>query len=255
MTLVLSASLSGQVAFMTSDTRVVQAKYDGDKRDYNEPLIVCDDKSTKTHKLNDLILLGAGGIAELSTHLAEILKREVEPEHNLADCKSILEGVIAQERAREDGPAFLRFLNIDEGVSVILNGFYSDGSTGLVTFKAGKDAAVEEVKADGYQYALIAPAKEYLRRTEDVFNIPKLNDEATFEGLSAADTGQIVFDTLLEHLIMVHGVTSYNHPVEISSDFEVHIIAYENGNPQYSMSRFDLTETHKLYAELEKKIV
>ncbi|MFB3160430.1 hypothetical protein ABLO26_03545 [Neobacillus sp. 179-J 1A1 HS] len=259
MTLVLSASLSGQLAFMTSDTRVVRAKYktwDLDageaERDENEPLVVCDHKQSKTHRLSDFVLLGAGGIAELSMHLTDILKQEVKPEHDLADCRQILEAVIERERANKDGPDFLNFLNIDEGVSVIMNGFYRDGCTGLVCFKAGKDAKVTEDKSlNGYQYTLIAPAKEYLRRTEELFNIPKLKDESIFEGLSPVERGKIVFQTIFDHLVMIHGVTSYNHPVEISPDFEVHIITVEDGVHRYHLSQIDLTETHKLYDELK----
>lgn len=259
MTLVLSASLSGQVAFMTSDTRVVRAKYKSwdleageAERDENEPLIVCDEKQTKTHKVSDFVLLGAGGIAELSMYLTDILKREVKPDYDLSDCKDILQAVIERERANIDGPDFLNFLNIDEGVSVIMNGFYRDGCTGLVCFDAGKDAVVTESKAPNntYLYTLIAPAKEYLRRTEELFNIPKLNDASTFEGLSPAESGKVVFHTIYDHLVMIHGVTSYSHPVEISPDFEIHVMTLENGVPRYNRIEMDLTETHKLYDRL-----
>lgn len=256
MTLVLSASLSGQVTFMTSDTRVVRAQFNDYERDFGAPLVVCDEKQTKTHKISDFVLLGAGGIAELSMYLTDILKHEIKPEHDLSDCKEVLQAVIKRERANTDGPDFLRFLDIDEGVSVILNGFYRDGCTGLVQFGAGKGSEVTESKAPNktYIYTLIAPAKEYLRRTEELFNIPQLNDEAAFEGLSPAESGELIFKTLYDHLVMIHGVTSYHHPVEISPDFEIHVMTLENGVPQYDRIELDMTETHKLYDQLSRKI-
>lgn len=260
MTLVLSASLSGNFAFMTSDKRVVRAKYKESALEAGEvvidesvPKIVCDEKDTKTHRLTNSVLVGAGGTAELSIFLTNALKHAVKDGDDLSDCKEILETIIEEARA-QDGPDFLRYLDIKEGVSVVLSGFYRDGCTGLVTFSGGKDAGVKEEKADeGYRYTLIAPAKEYLRRPDELFNIPQLND-SDLDELSPAERGSVVFQAIFDRLVLIHGVASYNHPIEISSDFDIHVITLEDGEFQYVTKEFDLSGMFTQYSKVDKEV-
>lgn len=263
MTLVLSASMSGKFIFMTSDTRRVQPTYKQydlaagiAEIDQSVPYVICDGRDIKTHKLNDRILAGAGGCAELAIHLTDILKREVKADHDLSDCKDILQAAIQEERTGPNRHEFSGFLDITEGVTVILNGFYRDGTCGLITFTGGEGAEVEETKSppNHFQYSLIAPAVEYLRRTNEVFHIPQLLDEKLYEG-SPEEVGKRIFDSMLNHLVMVHGVTSYNHPIEISPDFEIHVITQDQGEFAYSSKEYDLSETHSAYDKIKKQIV
>lgn len=260
MTLVLSSSISGRFAIMTSDYRRVDMNYihyeNGDIKADPDSYVISEVKDIKTHKLSKFVLVGAGGDADLSSYLANILKQEVKEEHDLSDCKEILEAVIERERANTEGPEILKFLNIKEGVSVVMNGFYRDGSTGNVWFDAGKDTVVAEEKSPlgSYQYGTIAPSKEYFRRTDELFNIPKLADESMYDGVPESEIGNVMFQAVLNHLILIHGVASFNHPVTISPDFEVHIIAMNKGVLDYNMTNFDYTETHAQFHELKKQI-
>jgi hypothetical protein len=259
VTLVMSASISGQFVVMTSDTRRVNKKYWYDlvtgefEEVQNESLVISDEKSIKTFKLSEYVLVGAGGTAELAEYIIEQLKNEVKPEDDLAVCKQALERVIQREKNNKEGPRYLSFLNQKKGLTIILNGFYRDASTGLVTFEAGRDSEISETKAPkgSYQYSMITPAEEYMKRIHELFHIPKLNDEKTFENASAKEIRDIVYQTIIDHLATLHSIISYNHPVEVSPDVEFHVIALdENGFLSYGKNTFDFTETHKYYDEI-----
>lgn len=256
MTLVLTANISGRFAIMTSDTRRVKLMYDKEalekgivEFDRSIPPVIYDQKDIKTHQVNDFVLLGAGGTASLATYLVDILKKEIKEEHDLSDCKRILESVIKRERAnKDDGPYFLDFLDMEwAGVTVLLSGFYRDGCTGIVQFSSGSETEVLEQKAPkgGYQYQAIAPAQEYSNMFDDMFKIDKLDDPSTYEDLPSNQVGNIMLQTVAGHLMQLHNVISYNHPVEISPDYEVHVIALNRGKHEYNKFTFDATETHK----------
>lgn len=257
MTLVLCTNLGGSFAVMTSDTRRVRVDYEQDSEtgaieiEHSKTVAIPDVRDIKTHKLNDYILVGAGGNAGLATYLVDILKRKIKEEHDMSHCKEILDSIIERELANKEGPEFLSFLDVKEGVSVILSGFYRDGSTGLISFMSGE--GVDEQKASpGYmQNMMITPAIEYLRRIDEMF---KPLADATYENVPADKITGAIFQDALSHATMLHGVISYNHPVEISPDFEIHILALENGKPRYSVEKYDLSEAHKHYAELEKQV-
>lgn len=256
MTLVTSYSVSGNFAIMTSDTRRVNTKYwfDVETKQY-EPVedaekVISDEKSIKTHQLTGYVLAGAGGIAELSMYIIEKLKAEVSWNDDLADCKKALDRVIERERKNPDAPNFVNFLNQKDGVTVALNGFYSDASTGLVYFESGKDTVVSETKAPKgkIQYSMITPAKEYMRQSEALFNIPEFQDAAFFEGLTEKETNAKVFQAAIDRLATIHAVISYHQKVEVSPDAEFHVLQLdETGTIQYGKNDFDFNEWHADY--------
>lgn len=261
MTLVLSTGISGRFVIMTSDTRQVKVKYkqneDGEiEIDRSIPPVACDEKDTKVVKLNDRLLAAAGGSALLANHLKELLQERVMPQHDLDDCKEILQEIIDQERANLEGPDYLCFLDVKNGVTVLVNGFSKDGKAGLVMFTAGKDTEVTgEVYPKGSKYELaITPTPEYHNHIYDMFHIPEFNDDKTFEGLDSTEINNVMFKLLFDRLMTIHGVFSYNHQIEISPDFELHILTFSESSPTYEKNSFDLTDTHKMYDKLRKQL-
>lgn len=256
MTLLLSANVNGAFVAMTSDYRRVDVEYcrnpeTGDiEVDHSKPKYILDVKDVKAHKLNNFVLLGAGGHAELAIYLVTIMTIEVKPYHDLADCKIILEDVIKRERANRQGPDYLKFLNNYDGVSVILNGFYRDGSTGHVIFSAGKETEVEEKRTqiNNIGFDLIVPVKEYVRQRQELFEIPELNS------LTLQDSATKLFEIITNHMHFVQTVISYHHQLEISPDYEIHVITLNKGLYEYNRKMCDASKLHKIFLEREANI-
>lgn len=263
MTLVLSASISGSFAIMTSDTRkcYVEYKYIDHETgkaeiDHNQTVPVEGEKDIKTHRISKSVLMGFGGNVDSIIYLKRILYDEIKPDHDLSDCKKILEAVIKRTREKKEGPDDSSFFNIDEGVNILMNGFYRDGSTGLVMFKGGKNTEVEEFKCPigQFQYSAIAPAKEYLRNVNELFNIPKLTDPSTYEEVPETEISNVIFQIIMDHLILIHGVASTIHSVEISPDFEVLVIANNKNGFEYNTQKYDLTGIQHFYKTISNQL-
>lgn len=270
MTLVLGASISGRFVIMTSDTRRVLVKktnYDfetGKITWETDPVAVEDAKDIKTHRLNNMVLVGAGGDTDLSTHIVGLLKKEVGEDYDLADCKQVLAAIIEAIRMAIDndrGPEFLKVLNIIDGVTVLMMGFYRDGTTGIVGFHSGTGKPkVTEVRAKEGEYLdhSIAPAKEYARRSAEMLSYSSMFDEEALKILPPEQVGSTVFNTVLNNLSMIHWAVSYHHPVEVSPDFEIHAISYnpkdEKESFKYSRAPHDHSLSHRFHRELEKHL-
>jgi hypothetical protein len=264
MTLVLSASISGRFVMMTSDTRRVwvKNKYDFEagemERDEN-PVADEEVRDIKAHVLNGKILFGAGGDSELADYLRNAMEEEIKDNHDISDCKRILEGILKE--SQKEVPGYFNLLNIKDSVSVSMMGFYADGSTGAVIFNSGRDAKVKEHKApkDTYHSHVIAPAKEYLNRSSEMLAIPELYEEKTYEGMTAAEVYGTSFQKVLDKLVMVNWAVSYNHPVQVSPDFEVNIISCkmeDDGTPTFKhhKTKYDHSLSQKLFRENQKAI-
>lgn len=254
MTLILSANFSG-CSIMTSDTRLVTIEYDfNEEGDYvpvkGGKVVPQDARDTKTYKLSDYVLTGAGGFSDATVHIMDILRSETKPEHDLADCKRILNEIIARERADENKPDYLQFLDIKGTATIILNGFYRDGSTGMVSFRSGDSTVAKEVEhtyKNLVQYHQIAPFKEFSEAEKDILSQPYVypdTSDVKDDELIAA-----IFEHTKNGLTLAHGVMSYNHPAEISADFEMHVLSRIGNVSAYRKQQYDHTEAHKQLRE------
>lgn len=260
MTLIIANTYSGTYALITSDSRrvtltgehdPVTGKYLGGKI---LPEDVNDVKDIKTERLTDRVLVGTGGIAMLGIYLRNQLARAVKPHYDLADCKAALDSIIAHTIEKKDGPLrdILRFIDAEEGVSVFLTGFYRDNTTGLVSYDAMRGPQVKETKLEPRYYTsnIIAPVKKFKEKADDMLTVPDIEDGTAFEGVAPAEESAAMFDAHLKHYQLIHGTVSYNHPVEVSSDFLVRVIYLKDGKPAYYETEYDSAEIHAILAQL-----
>lgn len=262
MTLIITNTFSGTYALMTSDTRRVRltgehdpvtGKYLGGKI---LPEDVDDAKDIKTERLTDRVLVGTGGIARLGIYLRNQLARAVKPQCDLADCKAALDSIIAHAIETKDGHMrdMLRFIDAEEGVSVFLTGFYRDNTTGIVSYDASSGPQVKETKLEAGYYTsnMIAPLKKFKDKADDMLEVPSIDDGSAFAGLAPAEHSAAMFDAHLKHYQLIHGTVSYNHPVEVSSDFLLRVIYIKDGKPAYYDTEYDSAELHALLAQLQR---
>lgn len=264
MTLVLSAGLSGLFSVMTTDHRRIEVDYvpDPETGEMNidpESIVVCEEKDTKAHRLNNKVMAGAGGRIEVSEFLIGTLKEVVNERHDLSDCKSIIEAIISTARSRTDELEYLHLLNEPDRVSISLNGFYRDGTNGQIVFRSGRDTAVEEFKipfGDLY-YNIIGPGREYDRQIVSFFSFPELIDlymKVNAGELSLLDMKSKALKIVLERLANIHGVISYTEPLKVSPDFEIHVMDLAQDKIRYQVQKHNLTNNHSVYEELQKQI-
>jgi hypothetical protein len=264
MTLVLSTGLSGLFSVMTTDHRRIEVDYvpDSETGEMNidpESIVVCEEKDTKAHRLNNKVMAGAGGRIEVSDFLIGTLKEVVNERHDLSDCKSILEAIISTARSRTDELEYLHLLDEPDRVSISLNGFYRDGTNGQVVFRSGKDTDVEEFKipfGDLY-YHIIGPGREYDRQIVSFFSFPELIGlymKVNAGELSLLEMKSKALKIVLERLVNIHGVISYTEPLKVSPDFEIHVMDLDRDEIRYQVQKYDLTDQHSRYEKLEKDI-
>lgn len=252
MTLILSVNFGNLFVIKTSDTRRVRAehKYNDQgvlERVENGKVFVEEGKDIKAHKITNLVLAGGGGFADISVHILELLKTAVKPDDDLAACRVTLEEIIKHERQRTDGPPYLDFLNTKDGVTFHLNGFYKDGTTGMLEFVSGIESKVVEAKTGGYQFAAIAPFYEYIKRNKELFALPYINTE----NISDTEFGSTMYSHIAKHLANIHNAISFFHPEEVSADFETRILLKVNGEIVYKKLEEDFSKNHKLIKEKE----
>lgn len=264
MTLVLSTGLSGLFSVMTTDHRRIEVGYvpgpeTGEMVIDPETIVVCGEKDTKAHRLNNQVMAGAGGRIEVSDFLIGTLKEVVNDRHDLSDCRSILEAIVSTARSRTNELEYLQLLNEPDRVSISLNGFYRDGTNGQIVFRSGENTEVEEFKipfGDLY-YHIIGPGREYDRQIVSFFNFPELIDlynQVNAGELSLLELKNKALAIVLDRLVNIHGVVSYTEPLKVSPDFEVHIMDLEQDKVRYQIQKHDLTDQHSCYEKLEKDI-
>src|SRR5690625_946257 len=152
MTLMLNAQIGGSFAIMTSDFREIRVNQKLD-HDTNEVIDVEGSKKvlntrfSKVSKLSDYALIGMGGTKRIITHITNKLKNEVEQYHDLSDIKVSLQLILELDYIKRGGK--YNFLRLKNGIDILVNGFYRDGSSGYLDFASGPGGVkVSEVKTD-----------------------------------------------------------------------------------------------------------
>lgn len=247
MTLILTKQMHRSFVLMTTDMRVLEVPHEVNADGLYKPVegaekVISEERASKTHRISEKVLLGAGGFADLTVYLTDQLRRAVKPSADLAECREALEQIT--DHLREEGPEELRFLlGLDIGVTVLLAGFYHDGDTGLVTFTSGDKGTFEEERAtvDNLHPAnTIAPFKEYSDTEKGIFAMLPLEVD-----VAADDFIGKVYVHLRDHLDTIHKVLSFAHPVEISPDYVMHSLVMVDGQVEYREHYFDHSDYHQ----------
>lgn len=234
MTLVLGTALYNKFVAMSSDTRRVMVEYwhypeTNTYEKKNQPAEASEGEYLKVVKLSDYALMGVGGIGELGTYLKEEMSKSVLPFEDLAICKIKLESLIQKARSDHD-LKYSSFLNQEGGIQVVIMGFYHGGATGIVAFDSGDKSEVIESITDfnsGWQYGLISPVKKYLAPNvkSELFKMPRAKMVKKKENI--------------KKIQWIHKLISKAHPVEVSSDGVMHVLARQpDGTIKHTESKF-----------------
>lgn len=254
MTLVLGTGVSGNFVSMSSDKRRVTMKYwyypeTGQyEKVQGEPLEIEDGDHIKVEKISSLALMGHGGTASLGTYLKDELIKIVNEDDDLKACKKKLELVIKKARTENTEDRIFNLLDQENGVLIMIMGFYKDNSTGLVSFEAGEGSEVTEKKAPKgfYQYAICPPVQIYSEQASLLFMLtgyePVFLDEdfMTLEGKEEEQAWRIACN---DKMMWIHNLISTTHPVEVSSDGITHTLKLDdNGIVHHEVVEFDTKE-------------
>ena len=235
MTLVLSMVQKDFVVMTSDPSRVVYKYY------YLEDLQPVDDqestsneKAEKVFKLTDRVLIGLGGTKEIALEVLYEMQKRIKPTYDLKKCGQVLGKIISELRGRS---LHGRFLNKEDGLVVLLNGFYFNGRTGQLSFESGTETEVEETICPNqrYLYAIIPPYDDYKRLASSLFSI--------------GDKPRNV-DTFAAHVTGIHTTLSYLHPERISSDCGLFVLHRDTGKPLfiqagYKRHRLFMTRCHR----------
>lgn len=231
MTLVMSHTCGGLYSVMTSDTRQVTKQYwydtvTGEYIDRELPLEVREDiRAIKTERVSYFTLIGTAGTGELCNYIKEKLREEVQFGYDLTQCKEALQRVIARERENTEGPNYLKFLEIENGLVLSMTGFYAeDGTLGVITYESGVEDKFSEKKLGigDVLPTLITPAKEYQDNAAEIMAIPNMEDG--LEGLPFMEIQHQMIKRSVNHMAGVHKHISDHHPVEVSPEIEIFIL-------------------------------
>ncbi|MCM3800038.1 hypothetical protein M4A92_15695 [Caldibacillus thermoamylovorans] len=239
MTLVLTANISGYFTIMTSDFREVAVTYDknellfGNAVVKEKDIVKKDEKNKKVFRLNKYVLIAEGGDVNTAFYLINLMKQKIQKEYDLADCIKTLRTIVDQETAH------LPFLRLEWGVTIMLAGYYRDGTCGNAVLVSGKKPVVIEMKNSKgtYGYNAIVPVKKYGEVLGELFKISEPDKVCP----------NTLFQQIANQLRVIHGVVSYNHPVDVSSEFEMHVITQnDRGELEYQVMEFNSTGLHEL---------
>lgn len=141
MTLI-SAFASGKgFVGISGDRRVTQYETDGSYT------IVKGLGNTKVERITKYVLLGSSGSVVLGNHIKRCFKGVAEEEFDLDNCKVILQEIVDQLVST---PRYNEMVARDtHRVGVYLVGFYSDGSTGMITLDTAQGTKIQTEKLTG----------------------------------------------------------------------------------------------------------
>lgn len=171
MTLIMSQNYGQLLTVMSSDTRkVLRMNMFGSRIDHK----FTGDKS-KIERITPFCIYGGGG--------ADVIVDEIKRELKEAGAKYIEDFVepfkACVARLRED-LAFRRMMNDGEAAQIMMTGFNSDDSLGMISFTTGKNSEVDyQVLPNAGTIQIIAPSSdEIAAATEHV----EFNEPADYRG-------------------------------------------------------------------------
>ncbi|KAB2332936.1 hypothetical protein [Bacillus mesophilum] len=252
MTLVMNYGVSGLFAISASDSRRVTKNYlydeaTGEFTESDLPPTMDDEKYTKSSRLSYFTLLSIGGIAELGEYIKDELTKEVSVEYDIKDCKDALERVIARARENKDGPEWLNFLDKADSVKIVIIGFCKDTKkVGQVSFVPEDGVSLTLPEAGTGIWSIMPPVKKYHEAGSKLMNVPFTEEDIANK--TPDETSRYMRQKVLNHLAGLHGMISYFHPFEVSSDINAHVLALEeSGKIEWYFYEEDLEKLHDLY--------
>ncbi|WP_217587002.1 hypothetical protein [Lentibacillus saliphilus] len=258
MTLVLNAGIGGLFVIMTSDFRrtLAERHIDYEKLSISNYETAEKTKSTdgkpKVYRLTDKVMAATGGIESPGKYVLDQLKKRVKTHHDLTDCKAILELVLFKCRAEN------KIFHVNEAVSLLMSGFYNDGSIGYAGFISGEEVDVFEQKAaaDEYLYNMITPDKKYLENIPELFTIPEIFDEekSFLNNVHPSELSNKILKMMTEHLKKIHSYIAGQHTVDVSPGMSVHLIAFNKGRYDYDHVSYNLIEPYKQLESMKQKV-
>lgn len=249
MTLILTTGRSGNFVAMSGDKRRVTHSYWRDiktgeyERINDKPKIDEVPVNNKVVKLSNYALMGIGGTASLGTYLRDTMLMLVEEEDDLRECAKKLEKIITGARNELRKEDFFSFLDHENGVMVTISGFYSDNSTGIVSFESGPGTHVIENKVPiGSKYwTLIPPTRKYLEMGSALINVNEFDSRFFEVNIQKATNENEVWKTIhADQMIWFHSLVAQNQPIEVSKDGFLHSLVLDaDGIIRYSVEEFE----------------
>jgi hypothetical protein len=235
MTLISTMSVGSMFVAMTSDKRV-------SSRVFGKDVPIEHEKLVKVHNLNQNVLFGWGGFKDPSDLVREEIVKRIHPNSDLADCKIALEDILKE-------------IEIHVKVAILLSGFYSDGTTGMVMYNSNENM-VKEKKLDQleYNYSMIPPTKDYSENQDKMFYLKEFIEPKEMRNFFGEKEYRVVLqrsiDVSVNRLYTIHGVISHKQPKEVTPEGQYYIIYRDSsGGIQTLCGSYDTLDFQK---ELEK---
>lgn len=244
MTLVLASNFGAGIAVMTSDTREVFRGYWLDtetgtySEDEDDSFTVSEEKHLKTQFLTDYVLMGTAGISNLCRFFLDEMAKLVQKDDDLEDCQRILMNLIQECKRKAGSNPLFSFLNQENQMMVILNGFKRSGEGGLVIFNAGaeKTGEILETPQEGSRWTMTA-ADKYQHLGKDLVELPD-----NFDG-----------QALINRTLTVHAMIAAEEPVIISPECHCYLLFYHEGATSNFQIDFDTSVWFEHLKQLESK--
>ncbi len=230
MTLVTAINVEPGFAIMTTDTRKVFVGYwhDRDTKEYirdedDEVLEVSEEKFIKVRYLSKYVMMGNGGTSDLCLHISKKMEEVVKQGDDLVACGKKLTKLIEKMRGHPNPPSFFSFLDQENGIFVILNGFTRNGDVGMVFFESGPSAEVRVSMSppDCTQYSMIPPDGKYLKHSG-------LLSRGVTDGTKA-----------YEAAVTLHAQISLQEPIKVSPECHYFILSFGGGQVKKIQGDFD----------------
>lgn len=250
MTLILMTGRSGNFVAMSGDRREVTYNYWRDLKTGEFEKI--DDKprineapiNNKVVKLSKFAMMGSGGTSDLGIYLKDAMLELVKEDDDLAECAKKFENLINETRNQLHIKKYFQFLNQEDGIQVTISGFYSDYSTGMVSFLSGPDSSIKETKVPLKEthWTLIPPSKKYLEMGGVLNNVNVFDPRLFDSNLQYVPNQNEIWKTIhADQMKWFHSLVAQNQPTEVSKDGFLHSLVLDpDGVIRYSVEEFGL---------------
>lgn len=135
MTLIIDGCHTpSNLVMCTSDSKVVTYLNYHKNGSTGKPIPLKNNKE-KVLQLTDRVLIRTGGVEGLGKLFIKKLKKRIKSDDPLENCKKHAEDIYAEmveQKSKGKGSMWLKYLYDERGLPVAINGFYADGTTGLI---------------------------------------------------------------------------------------------------------------------------
>ena len=239
MTLILKATVNsgenGAFVIASADTRMVYKPFNAKTHEMrDETLGMRNDIYDKVIPLNERVLFIGGGISSVYESFKDYLIERAKEHYFVDDFEQIF--YEAYNYFKENGNGIMKKYIDSQYVHLTILGIRKDGTPEEIRLDGNGGISKQDTRPGMTSSGMFSPSADINKKTKELMdfeNSPHWNEND-------------IFQTYVDHLLLVHTVIASQEVETVSDESLIHIVHRDwNGEIKYYNGSFDLSEQIK----------